>query len=151
MLDRPDKEKDTTLTPLWLIEALGNFDLDPCAYPNHKTANNLNVWPSDGLSIDWHGRVWCNPPYSKPKPWLERMANHNNGVALVLASTDTEWFHEASKSCSSILFMKGRPFFIRESDRVNVKLMRATLLIEWGNSNSLEKSGIEGYLVKSKL
>ena len=32
------KRNDRWLTPLEVINALGEFDLDPCAAPNHPTA-----------------------------------------------------------------------------------------------------------------
>ncbi len=136
--------KDTTLTPLWLIEQLGGFDFDPCAYPGHATAKHLNVLPSDGLSADWFGRVWCNPPYSCPLPWVHRMMRHGNGVMLVLASTDTVWFQEAAKSAGLIFFPRGRPTFERQ-DGSPVKLMRASALLAWGecvdNLRSIQMRG----------
>lgn len=130
-MPRPGVENDTTLTPLWLIEMLGEFDFDPCGYPGHATAKHVNLWPSDGLTIDWHGKVWCNPPYSAPGPFLQRLAQHGNGIALVLASTDTGWFQEAYSSADWLFFPKGRPTFYRK-DMTPVKLMRASALIGWG-------------------
>jgi hypothetical protein len=129
------KENDTTLTPLWITEKLGPFDMDPCAYPDHPTAKILNVWPSCGLTMDWHGAVWCNPPYSEPMPWVRKMAEHNNGIMLVLASTDTAWFQEAMKTANTLHFPKGRLTFHRK-DMSPVKLMRASAFIGWGESGS---------------
>src|ERR1700682_423971 len=142
-----DDNKDTTLTPLWLIRRLGEFDVDPCAFPDHPTAKQLIVSPRDGLSEAWRGRVWLNPPYSAPDPWLERLARHGDGIALVLASTDTKWFHDfIATFASAILFMKGRPQFLRDN-MTEVGLMRATLLAAFGDGNAvtLERSGIEGW------
>ena len=34
-------DKNTTLTPLSLIEKLGVFDYDPCGIQHHKTANKI--------------------------------------------------------------------------------------------------------------
>lgn len=57
---------DSWLTPLWIIEALGNnFDLDPCGFNHHKTAKEIWQLPKCGLENDWHGKVWLNPPYFK--------------------------------------------------------------------------------------
>lgn len=150
MNDKPGKEKDTTLTPMEIINKLGPFDLDPCAYPNHITANYLNIWPSNGLQIHWFGKVWCNPPYSNPGPWLEKLAAHGNGIALVLASTDTKWFQDAAKTCDYILFMCGRPKFLK-TDGSKVQLMRATCLIGWGDAGSkIINCGIEGFITMGK-
>lgn len=125
------KEKDTTLTPMHIIEALGPFDLDPCAFEGRNTAGTLVVWPCNGLLSEWFGRVWCNPPYSDPSPWMDKMALHNDGIALVLASTDTKWFQKAASTASAICFPLGRPSFLRV-DMAPVKLMRASAFIAWG-------------------
>lgn len=130
------KEKDSTLTPLDLIEKLGKFDFDPCGYPGHKTAKNISCWPIDGLNIEWKGRVWLNPPYSDPKPWLEKLSEHKEGgIALVLASVETKWFQElVFNKASGILFMEGRPTFYR-TDFTKVKLMRPTVLVSYDNKS----------------
>lgn len=102
-------ETDTWLTPPFVYEALGEFDLDPCAHPSNPTAKRLVVLPEDGLKIKWEGRVWCNPPYGPATGiWLDRMADHNHGTALVLARTDTAWFHRTIARASAALFLKGR-------------------------------------------
>ena len=144
------KEKDTTLTDLEIIKKLGKFNLDPCGFSGWDTAKVVNVLPSDGLNIEWKGRVWLNPPYSNTKEWLDRLSLHGNGVALVLASVETRWFQECVfNKASSILFMKGRPFFFKKDGVTKVKLMRATCLVAYGDSNTqaLMNSEIEGKLV----
>lgn len=130
------KPNDTTLTPLEMIRAIGEFDFDPCGVHGHPTAKQVVVWPDDGLAVPWHGIVWCNPPYSDPLPWMRRMAEHGNGVALVLASTDTAWFQELALTAEHYLFLRGRPAFHR-LDRSVVKLMRASTLVGWGEGSQL--------------
>jgi hypothetical protein len=56
--DSHKQETHTWLTPLSLVNALGVFDLDPCAYEGHQTAKNLIFPPDDGLCSEWAGRVW---------------------------------------------------------------------------------------------
>lgn len=48
---------DEWYTPLELVEALGEFDLDPCApvRPLWKTAARMVNKEQDGLSIEWGG------------------------------------------------------------------------------------------------
>ena len=141
-------DNDTTLTPLSLLGRLGVFDLDPCAFPGHRTARHLICWPDDGLQKDWNGRVWLNPPYSEPAPWLERLMRHGDGIALVLASTDTKWFHDYAAKATGLLFIRGRPTFLRE-DFTEVGLMRASVLVGFGadNASCLSLSGIAGWFV----
>ena len=92
-----DGTSDVWLTPRQLIWALGPFDLDPCAAPSPRpwpTATRHIELPEDGLTVDWSGsRVWLNPPYSGAGPWLERMAEHRNGIALIFARVETDAWH----------------------------------------------------------
>lgn len=142
-------DNDTTLTPLALLGRLGAFDLDPCAFPGHRTAQRLICWPEDGLQTNWVGRVWLNPPYSEPTPWLERLLHHGNGIALMLASTDTKWFHDFVVKATGLLFIRGRPTFLRE-DFTEVGLMRASVLVAFGaeNAKCLAMCGIGGWFVR---
>jgi hypothetical protein len=143
-------KKDTSLTPLDLIQKLGRFDLDVCGIKTHKTADKIIELPEDGLYCDWSGRVWLNPPYSNPSPWLEKMSIHNNGIALVLNSTDTDWFHKyIFNQQSAILFMNGRPKFTRIDGSV-FSIMRGVVLVAYGIKNFflLETSGIDGCYIE---
>lgn len=58
---------DEWYTPKEIIDALGKFDLDPCApvKPLWQTATQMYNKNHDGLTKDWVGRVWLNPPYSR--------------------------------------------------------------------------------------
>lgn len=148
MVDDGKPSKDTTLTPLNLIAALGEFDLDPCGFVGHQTARELIVLPDDGLVLPWRGRVWLNPPYSNPLPWIKRLADHQNGCALVLASTDTRWFQDyVAVKAAAVLFQRGRPTFYRY-DMSPVGLMRATCIVAYGEENAaaLANSGLKGWL-----
>ena len=129
-------KKDTTLTPLDFISKLGQFDLDPCGLEFHKTATKIIQLPNDGLLEDWEGRVWLNPPYSNPKPFLEKLAKHGNGIALVLNSTDTIWFQDIClKKADSMLLLKGRPKFTNKNFE-NVQIMRGVVLFAFGKENT---------------
>lgn len=109
----------TWLTPPHVIDALGgweSFDLDPCAAPAPQpwpTARFMNTKEmGDGLSIDWFGRVFLNFPYDDPEAWLKRMAEHNNGTALMFARTETDAIHSyVWERASGLLFLRGRLFF----------------------------------------
>lgn len=103
------------LTPPEIIDALGPFDLDPCAavgQPWDTAAKHYTV-EDDGLAQEWHGFVWCNPPFGpEAQKWLRRMAEHGNGIALVPARTETRWFvSEVWNAAEAVLFLHGRPHF----------------------------------------
>lgn len=106
------KEQDW-ITPQALIEKAGPFDLDPCA-------SMTQPWPcakrsytklDDGLTREWEGRVFLNPPYDTRVigHWLAKLAAHGNGVALIFARTETQWFHEQVwRRATGIYFFEGR-------------------------------------------
>jgi len=57
--------------------------------------------------------VWLNPPYGRDLGrWLERLAAHGDGMALVFARTDTRWFQRAFAAATAACFIKGRLRFI---------------------------------------
>src|SRR5262249_48692687 len=45
----------------------------------------------DGLTAPWEGLVWCNPPYSRAAPWVDRWAAHAEGLALLPALPEVRW------------------------------------------------------------
>lgn len=106
---------DSWITPKWIIDRLGPFDLDPCASEPQPwpTAHRMVGMSEDGLLVQWSGFVWCNPPYGRQLGvWLERMSVHNNGIGLVFARTDTRAFHShVWPFASSLLFLRGRLTF----------------------------------------
>ena len=90
-------QTDCWLTPPEIIDALGPFDLDPCAAPGQPwtTAKHHYAPPQDGLQLPWFGRIWLNPPYGQQTGlWLDRLSRHGNGIALVFARTETAMFFE---------------------------------------------------------
>lgn len=108
---RTEKSTDVWLTPLALLNALGKFDLDPCGHPDWPTAKNALYEPR-GLLTPWEGRVWLNPPYSNVGPFMKRLAEHQNGIALVFARTDTKWFHYyVLEEADSVFFIARRVRF----------------------------------------
>lgn len=105
---------DEWLTPPHILDALGRFDLDPCASLDRPwpTAREHYTIEDDGLTLPWHGRVWLNPPYSDVTPWMKRMAEHQDGIALVFARCETSWwFEHVWPVASGLLFLKGRLTF----------------------------------------
>ena len=95
--ERSPDGKDEWLTPPWIIQKLGKFDLDPCApiNPPWSTAAHHYSILDDGLTAPWTGRVWMNPPYGRSTgPWMRRLVRHGNGIALIFARTETKLFFE---------------------------------------------------------
>lgn len=106
---------DIWLTPKYIVDALGTFDLDPCAAPYPRPWDTAKEhWTEDGLDRPWFGRVWLNPPYSEIGRWLDRLVDHGNGIAIAFARTETRWFIDKVWSkATGCLFLWGRPKFCR--------------------------------------
>lgn len=106
------------LTPRWILDALGPFDTDPCAAdPRPWDCARINYTEADdGLAQAWKGRVFLNPPFHRYHiaAWLECMSIHNNGIALVHARTETEWFQYIWDCASALLFLAGRVTFLKQ-------------------------------------
>ena len=112
--ERTTAQTHDWITPRYILDALGPFDLDPCMslHQPWETATNGFTVLDDGLSREWTGHVWLNPPYgSQIAEWMERMARHGDGIALVFARSDTKWFQSVSKAAAVMLFLAGRVRF----------------------------------------
>lgn len=141
------------LTPPEILAALGPFDLDPCASQHQpwKTAEKQLTITDDGLSTEWVGRVWCNPPYGPfAARWLERCAAHGDAVAFVFARTETAVFQDhVWPKASALLFLRGRVSFrLPGGGRAGVA-GAPSVLIAYGmrNARALASCGIAGAFV----
>lgn len=150
---------DTTtwLTPKYIIDALGPFDIDPCAAPPPRpwdTARKHIELPMDGLAADWYGRVWLNPPYSFAAwKWLDKLADHGDGIALVFARTETKGFvKQVWERATALLFLHDRLFFHHADGTVAKGNSGApSVLVAFGeyNADKLRSSGLTGTYIKS--
>jgi phage N-6-adenine-methyltransferase len=100
-------------TPQWFYELLNNefnFTLDPCATNKNHKCDKFYTEADNGLVQSWDGEVvFCNPPYSDVKSWLEK-GFHSKAVSVFLipCRTDTKFFHEYCAKAKEIRFLKGR-------------------------------------------
>ena len=105
------------------------FTLDVAASKENRKVERYIDEETDGLEQSWKDEVcWCNPPYGRIVPkWIEKAkAESENGatsVLLILAKTNTKWFHELCMTASEIRFVKGRPKFIGAKDGLPFPLM----------------------------
>lgn len=96
---------DDYYTPHSVFEAMAiTFDMDVCAPPGgiaHIPAARYLTQAEDGLATPWEGRVWMNPPFSKPTPWVRKFIAHANGVCLV-PHAKSRWHIELMESADGI-------------------------------------------------
>jgi hypothetical protein len=92
-------------TPKWVFDLLGvHFDIDVAAPPNGVPwipCSKYYTQADDGLVQPWAGLVWCNPPFSNIEPWIDRLIDHKNGIAL-LPHTKGAWRRKVWKYADAV-------------------------------------------------
>ena len=115
-------------TPPLVIEkarlALGGaIDLDPASNREAQECVRAEKYFSkvdDGLTREWFGRVFLNPPYAQPDIELfidkligELAASRVTAAILLTNSfTGTKWFSRAARAATAVCFTTGRIRFI---------------------------------------
>lgn len=143
----------TWLTPPHVIHALGSFDLDPCAADGWPTARRHIILPEDGLTAEWSGRVWLNPPYGNEAwAWLSKLAEHGQGTALIFARTETAGFvSEVWSKATAVLFLHGRlHFHYPDGTRARANSGAPSVLVAYGqdDANQLRDSALDGTFIQ---
>lgn len=106
--NNPSGKSNEWYTPAKYIEAarevMGEIDLDPasCALANETVkAKSYYTEQDDGLTQEWGGYVWLNPPFSNhgQQRWSGRLldeyrhyGNVKQAILLVTANTEVTWF-----------------------------------------------------------
>ena len=116
--ERSTTPTDEWYTPQEIIDALGRFDLDPCApvSPLWETADVMYNKNDNGLTKDWFGRVWLNPPYSRPliELFVRRLAEHGDDIALLFNRCDNKLFQDiVFEQATALKFLRNRIRFFR--------------------------------------
>lgn len=104
-------------------QVLGSIELDPASTPEANTrvqAENIFTLADNGLTQDWYGRVWLNPPYSQPaiaqfaEKTVSEWKSSRVQAAIVLTHnyTDTAWFQALAGNATAICFTRGRIRFV---------------------------------------
>lgn len=153
--ERSANATDEWYTPKEIIDSLGEFDLDPCApvNPLWPTAKNMYNKNNDGLNQNWVGRVWLNPPYSKPliELFCKKMANHGNGIALLFNRMDSGLFQDVIlKSATSMKILRKRIRFYRQDGTQGGSPGCGSVLFAFGEENDriLKENRLEGVYIK---
>lgn len=148
--------KEDWLTPPEILRALGPFDLDPCSpigRPWDTAALHYTVL-DNGLMKPWAGRVWLNPPYGdKTAAWMERLAKHGNGIALIFSRTETSTFFPwVWDFADALLFLRGRLCFYTKEGRRGGTAGAPSVLIAYGEANAecLARASIPGAFVSNR-
>lgn len=104
-------------------KVLGCIDLDPASSEiANKTVQATRFYTAkeDGLSKQWNGDVWMNPPYSSDLigKFCEKLVLHvgdgsvTSAIVLINNATETNWFHTLASKATAYCFPKGRVRFV---------------------------------------
>jgi hypothetical protein len=142
------------ITPRFILDALGPFDLDPAAAEPRPWDCASESWSQDGLTKPWHGRVFLNPPFDRRVvgDWVAKLARHGDGVLLIHARTEAGWFEPIWQSASAILFLADRLHFHRpDGTRCKANSGAPAVLAAFGGPNAvvLKRSKLAGILVET--
>jgi hypothetical protein len=137
---------DELYTPQWVFDALNiEFDLDVCAPSGGIPwipASAHYTESENGLEKGWYGRVWMNPPYSKPQPWIDKWLDHKNGFALV-AFSKSNWFGQLWNSEAAVARLATNTAFIDANGKKQQIWMPVCLwAIGETNITALKMSGL---------
>ena len=115
LLGNAENRTDVWATPQFLFDKLNavfGFDLDVCALAENAKCERYFTPEINGLSQEWKGTCWMNPPYSREiSEWIEKaVQTANQGhtvVALLPVRTDVAWWQEHCMS-REIHYIRGR-------------------------------------------
>jgi hypothetical protein len=104
-------------------QVMGDIDLDPtsCEKANEIVqASKYFTKEDDGLSREWRGRVFLNPPYSGSlvSAFTAKLVDSclyggvTEAVLLVNNATETKWGQLALSECDAVCFPKKRIKFL---------------------------------------
>lgn len=105
------------------LHARFRFTLDACALSHNAKLDRFFTPEQDGLSQSWREeRVWCNPPFSNIRPWIEKAWKGDAELVVMLVPanrTEQGWwqdlvepFRDAGRPLR-VEFIRGRTRFIR--------------------------------------
>lgn len=118
-------DKDDWETPKDFFDTLNiefNFDLDPCCTAATAKCKSFFTKEDDGLTKNWFGNVYMNPPYGRQiVNWVRKAKTESEKgctvVCLVPARTDTKWWHEYCMFASEIRLLNRRLTFVGANNK----------------------------------
>lgn len=117
----------------------------------HKARGDQVEWYS--LIQNWGGRIWLNPPYSKPLIWqfVEKLAEHGNGIALLFNRCDSNKFQDIIfTKATGMMFLRNRIKFFRPDGTRGDSPGCGSVLIAFGRENAeiLRNCSLQGKYVE---
>lgn len=125
-----------------VLAVLGNIDLDPATNAAAQARIGATVHytkEDDGLTKEWSGNVWMNPPYSQPlcsEFAAKLVAEFDAGrvtqaIMLVNNATDTKWMQPLLRRFVCC-FPEGRIKFVNEANEPAMSPRDAQVFVYMG-------------------
>ena len=88
------------------------FEIDVCANDENAKCARYFTKEIDGLSQEWTGVCWMNPPYGRGiSAWMRKAYESSlegaTVVCLIPARIDTSWWHEYAMK-GEVRYVRGR-------------------------------------------
>ena len=126
-------------------DVMGSIDLDPASSEIANKVIQASIFytiDDDGLSQNWKGNIWLNPPYSQPliQQFCELLSNQfdnkqiNQACVLVNNATETVFFQRMMESASAICFPSGRVKFIDSSGKASGAPLQGQAILYFGSN-----------------
>lgn len=123
-------------------QVLGTIDLDPATNAPAQArigAKAHYTKDDDGLSREWHGNVWLNPPYSQPlcSQFAAKLVEEydaervQQAILLVNNATDTKWLQPLLRRFP-ICLLEGRVRFVNEKNEPAMSPRDAQVIVYLG-------------------
>lgn len=118
-----------------------DFTLDVASNGSNAKTEKYFTKEDDGLTKEWKGRVFCNPPYGREiKHWVkkaydESKKDYNDLIVLLIPSrTDTKYWHDfIFNKASKIIFLKGRLKFEVNGESTNSAPFPSAIVVYKGD------------------
>jgi phage N-6-adenine-methyltransferase len=136
-----------------IARRLGPFTVDVAAAAHNARCERYFTVDDDGLAQSWAGEaVWCNPPYSNIRPWVEKAWRERalaRRIVMLLPANRTEqaWWQEGVEpyrrdsrwfTYFRVEFLPGRMRFVRPNAVIGPKGDRPPFgccLLIWGSED----------------
>jgi hypothetical protein len=127
----------------------GRPDLDPASNPDSQVNAREDYQVErgeDGLARPWSGRVFLNPPYSKPEPWLRRARQHlairaATTIALIKCDPSTTWWNKHVWTATQVGFIRTRVRFLGGESSANFPVA----LVNYGYGRKAFAEALDGF------